>query len=236
MLLKQAAFWHKKSCRPTTAFSVATEVGSQKLKVGSRKSEVRGPKTLLGFRIICIGTRLINPKEDITIFSSCIVVKLIINGRIPVSLRRKHKGTKDHRDPNSRLRKSKSICFLQCSMCDAPSGTSQAMVKSKEMEMNWLETWLQNFPSVRVFFSLRPQISLWNFPLNVVWIRWWSFLVTMLQASSFGDRKIPCRSPRCRSRGWGDSAYERGGDARRKFWIKPLKETDLGVVQPFFDS
>ena len=28
------------------------------------------------------------------------------------------------------------------------------------------------------------------------------------------------------------SAYERGGDARRKFWIKPLKETDLGVAQP----
>ena len=34
----------------------------------------------------------------------------------------------------------------------------------------------------------------------------------------------------------GDSAYERGGDARRKFWIKPLKETDLGVAQAFFDS
>ena len=33
----------------------------------------------------------------------------------------------------------------------------------------------------------------------------------------------------------GNSAYERGGDARRKFWIKPLKETDLGVAQPFFD-
>ena len=30
-----------------------------------------------------------------------------------------------------------------------------------------------------------------------------------------------------------DSAYERGGDARRKFWIKPLKETDLGVAQAF---
>ena len=29
--------------------------------------------------------------------------------------------------------------------------------------------------------------------------------------------------------------YERGGDARRKFWIKPLKETDLGVVQASFD-
>ena len=40
------------------------------------------------------------------------------------------------------------------------------------------------------------------------------------------DQKIP---------GGGDSAYERGVDARRKFWIKPLKETDLGVAQAFFD-
>ena len=32
-----------------------------------------------------------------------------------------------------------------------------------------------------------------------------------------------------------DSAYERGGDARRKFEIKSLKETDLGVAQAFFD-
>ena len=31
----------------------------------------------------------------------------------------------------------------------------------------------------------------------------------------------------------GDSAYERGGDARRKFWIKPLRKTNLGVAQPF---
>ena len=29
------------------------------------------------------------------------------------------------------------------------------------------------------------------------------------------------------------SAYEKGGDARQKFWIKPLKETDLGVAQAF---
>ena len=36
------------------------------------------------------------------------------------------------------------------------------------------------------------------------------------------------------SRG-GDSAYERGADARRKFWIKPVKETDLAVAQAFFD-
>ena len=32
----------------------------------------------------------------------------------------------------------------------------------------------------------------------------------------------------------GNSTYERGGDARRKFWIKPLKETDLGLAQAFF--
>ena len=36
--------------------------------------------------------------------------------------------------------------------------------------------------------------------------------------------------------GGGELPYERGGDGRRKFWIKPLKETNLGVVaQPFFD-
>ena len=33
----------------------------------------------------------------------------------------------------------------------------------------------------------------------------------------------------------GDSAYERGGEARRKFWIKPLKDTDPGVAQAFLD-
>ena len=32
----------------------------------------------------------------------------------------------------------------------------------------------------------------------------------------------------------GDSTYERDGDTRRKFWIKPLKETNLGVAQAFF--
>ena len=33
----------------------------------------------------------------------------------------------------------------------------------------------------------------------------------------------------------GNSAYERGGGARREFWINPLKETDLGEAQTFFD-
>ena len=40
---------------------------------------------------------------------------------------------------------------------------------------------------------------------------------------------------RTREGGGGDSAYEKGEDARRKFWIKPLQETDLGVAQAFFD-
>ena len=34
--------------------------------------------------------------------------------------------------------------------------------------------------------------------------------------------------------GGGDSAYERDGDARRKFWIKPLKETDRSGRGPSF--
>ena len=34
---------------------------------------------------------------------------------------------------------------------------------------------------------------------------------------------VPAQKPR-----------ERGGDARRKFWIKPLKETNLGVAQAIF--
>ena len=38
----------------------------------------------------------------------------------------------------------------------------------------------------------------------------------------------------CKPRG-GNSAYEGGTDARQKFWIKPLKETDLGVAQAFFN-
>ena len=35
--------------------------------------------------------------------------------------------------------------------------------------------------------------------------------------------------------GGGDFAYERGGDARLKFWIKPLKETNRGVARAFLD-
>ena len=35
--------------------------------------------------------------------------------------------------------------------------------------------------------------------------------------------------------GGGDSAYENGGGARWRCWIKPLKETDLGVAHAFFD-
>ena len=31
----------------------------------------------------------------------------------------------------------------------------------------------------------------------------------------------------------GRLPYERCGDARKEFWIKPLKETNLGMAQPF---
>ena len=34
--------------------------------------------------------------------------------------------------------------------------------------------------------------------------------------------------------GGGGELRGGGGDAGRKFWIKPLKETDLGVAQAFF--
>ena len=33
----------------------------------------------------------------------------------------------------------------------------------------------------------------------------------------------------------GETPHMKGGDARQKFWIKPLKETGLGVAQAFFD-
>ena len=36
------------------------------------------------------------------------------------------------------------------------------------------------------------------------------------------------------NRPWGGGLpYERGGDVRRNFWIEPLKETNLGVAEPF---
>ena len=65
MLLKQAAFWHKKSCRPTTAFycygSRKSEVRSWKSEVGSQKLEVRRPS--LAFVAITYWDAS-SPKED----------------------------------------------------------------------------------------------------------------------------------------------------------------------------
>ena len=61
------------------------------------------------------------------------------------------------------------------------------------------------------------------------------YLGAMLKISTY--RSVQIRSDPLMSvtRGGGDSAYERDGDARRKFGINPLKETDLGVAQAFFD-
>ena len=36
--------------------------------------------------------------------------------------------------------------------------------------------------------------------------------------------------------GGGGLPYERGRDARPKFGINPIKETNPGVAQPIFDS
>ena len=62
------------------------------------------------------------------------------------------------------------------------------------------------------------------------------YLGAMLKISTY--RSVQIRSDPLMSvtrGGGGDSAYERDGDARRKFGINPLKETDLGVAQAFFD-
>ena len=48
-------------------------------------------------------------------------------------------------------------------------------------------------------------------------------------------RKVPCHAV-MRPGGGGGLPYENDGDARRKISIKPLKETNLGVVQALFDS
>ena len=48
-------------------------------------------------------------------------------------------------------------------------------------------------------------------------------------------RKLGTTEKNTKTPAGGGSAYERGGEARPKFWIKPLKETDQGVAQGFFD-
>ena len=62
----------------------------------------------------------------------------------------------------------------------------------------------------------------------------WELCTKSLHIGQFRSGLIHwCRLPG--EGGGGDSAYERDGDARRKFGINPLKETDLGVAQAFFD-
>ena len=50
--------------------------------------------------------------------------------------------------------------------------------------------------------------------------------------TSVGQKKI--WFPERNSPG-GGLPYETDGDARRKFWIRPLKETNLDVAQAFCD-
>ena len=61
------------------------------------------------------------------------------------------------------------------------------------------------------------------------------FLINFLRMISL-VRVQEAVSSNSRARG-GRTPYMKGVGmlARRKFWIKPLKETDLGVAQAFFD-
>ena len=59
----------------------------------------------------------------------------------------------------------------------------------------------------------------------------WSDGMSLLLFSAF-DIFLSFAS--CIPGGLGGLIYERSGDACRKFWIKPLKETYLGMVQTFF--
>ena len=53
---------------------------------------------------------------------------------------------------------------------------------------------------------------------------------------NYADRSSSASVDRIlQARGAPHMKDERGGDTRRKFWIKPLKETDPGVAQAFFD-
>ena len=68
--------------------------------------------------------------------------------------------------------------------------------------------------------------------MNGIWHIMWRNLSKPVRI--IGHYSIPSGCPFNTDFTRGDSAYERGGDARRKFWIKPLKKTDLGVAQAFF--
>ena len=48
------------------------------------------------------------------------------------------------------------------------------------------------------------------------------------QASNIEPHRFP-------GGGGGGLPYKKARDARQKFYIKPLKETNLGVAQAFFD-
>ena len=72
------------------------------------------------------------------------------------------------------------------------------------------------------------------------WIETWKNRANILLHTSTGAFcgwvKVLIDDPptvKLRANGPGGLPYERGMDAPRKFWIKPLKETNLGVA-PFF--
>ena len=85
-----------------------------------------------------------------------------------------------------------------------------------------------------VAFRQKKDRFLFDSKSNGLWIRLFELAFFYLWKASFiqtGNYTIhdPLFCP------GGELPYERGGDARKEFWIKPLKETKLGVAQTFFD-
>ena len=58
---------------------------------------------------------------------------------------------------------------------------------------------------------------------------------TILQTDKKCHFPHPFSDQTCRPGGGGTLHMKGVGMRRRKFWIKPLKETDLGEAQTFFD-
>ena len=88
------------------------------------------------------------------------------------------------------------------------------------------------YPPSPIITELK-QRRFWVMQFNWKWVFFPKIYLLFAESSTcYRDNNVP---EKCRGGGGGDSAYERGGDARQKFWIKPLKETDLGMAQAFFD-
>ena len=90
-----------------------------------------------------------------------------------------------------------------------------------------------------VAFTQEKDRVLFDSKSNSFWIRLFGLaLFDLWKASFIQTGNYTIHDPHLCPGGGGEGGtpiwtYERGGDARKEFWIKPLKETNLGVAQPF---